>query len=313
MKIFQKNELLKFDDYQILLKKIEEGFKSYSMGNVSMPPVCHMHFDKPIGDLHIKCAAEERGKFYAVKIASCFPENPSQGIPSINGMMMLFCQKTGTPIALFKDEGYLTHLRTALAGAAAAKALAPKNITNIGIIGAGAQARFQLRLLKEVTSCRSVIVWSRTPQETEKFVHDKSLVDFDIKAVSEACQVGKLCNLIVTTTPATSPILWAKDICPGTHITAVGSDRPGKQELDPQILGKSALVVVDSRTQCFNYGETFAAIQARCLDKSHVVELGEIIQNNSRERKTDAITVADLTGLGVQDLVIATAFYEYLQ
>lgn len=314
MKIFHRHQLLEFQNSEDLIQRIEKGFLEYSKGNVNMPPVCHMHFDQPPGDLHVKCASMSEEEFYVVKIASCFPENSKQDQPSIKGMMLLFSQKSGEPMALFLDEGYLTHLRTAIAGTICAKYLAPKNLQAIGIIGAGMQARHQLRLLTFVTSCRKVWVWAPNKAQIEKYQKDETLQDFEIHYASSAKEVAKQCRLIVTTTPSSTPLLFAQDIAKGTHITAVGSDRPGKQELDSSILKLADRIVVDSRAQCFNYGETFCALQAGMISKSRVDEIGEIIAGKKQKRiSEDEITIADLTGLGVQDLEIALGFWEALK
>jgi ornithine cyclodeaminase len=314
MKTFTKDQLMTFNDYETLMKRIEKGFLDYSHAKVDIPPVCHMHFQNPPGDLHIKCAAKSQDDFFVVKIASNFPENSKKGKPSIEGMMLLFCQKTGEPKAHFMDNGYLTHLRTAIAGAICAKYLAPQYIQSIGLIGSGAQARFQLQCLRLVTTCREAWVWSPRKEEMMRFQQDASLKDFKIHCADTPQEVAQHCRLIVTTTPASSPLLFAQDIQAGTHITAVGSDRPGKQELDPMILNKAHRVVVDSRNQCFKYGETYCAIQARQLSKEPVVEIGEIVAGSKAGRQgAEEITVSDLTGLGIQDLEIALAFYEFLQ
>ncbi len=314
MKIYRLEQLLEVQDVGFLIERIEKGFLAFSQGKVNMPPVCHMQFFQPPGDLHIKCASTAEEGCYVVKIASCFPENSKLGLSSIQGMILLFNQRSGKPEVLFLDDGYLTHLRTAIAGAICAKYLAPKNPLAIGIIGAGQQARFQLKLLSSITSCREVWVWARNKGECEKYQQDETLKHFDIHIASSAKEVAKHCRLIVTTTPSSEPILFADDIVKGTHITAVGSDRPGKQELDPAILKAANRIIVDSRKQCFNYGETCHALKAGMITEDIVDEIGEIIASDKQKRISESeITVADLTGLGIQDLEIALAFREVLE
>lgn len=314
MKIYNLQQLQEVQDIEFLIQRIEKGFIAYSQGKVNMPPVCHMQLLQPPGDLHIKCASTADEGFYGVKIASCFPENSKLGIPSIQGMMLLFNQRSGKPEVLFLDEAYLTHLRTAIAGAICAKYLAPKNPLAIGIIGAGQQARFQLKFLSHITPCKQVWVWAPNKHECEKYQQDPYLKEFDVHIASSAKEVAKYCRLIVTTTPSTKPILFASDIAEGTHITAVGSDRPGKQELDSGILKLADRIVVDSRKQCFCYGETFHAINTKKISKDIINELGEVIEGTNSGRLSDSeITIADLTGLGIQDLEIALAFKETLE
>jgi ornithine cyclodeaminase len=306
MKTYTLEQIMQFRNFPYLMEQLEKGFVSYSKGNVIMPPVSHMHLNNPPGDIHIKCASISRAKYYVVKVASCFPENRQKDIASINGMLLLFNQDTGIPDTLFLDGGYLTHLRTAIAGAICAKYLAPASIDAIGIIGAGMQAKMQLKYLAEVTSCRKVLIWAPNIQAVEKMKSDTDLSDFKIQAVAAPNIIAKESQLIITTTPATTPLLFENDIQKGTHITAVGSDRPGKKELSSGILQKASHIIADSKAQCYQYGEIFSAIQDGSITKDKIQELGEIIENCTPIRVTgDEITIADLTGLGMQDLITA--------
>lgn len=313
MRTYVLSQLVGIQDFPYFMERMERGFRHYSEGRVQLPPVGHLHFAQPPGDVHIKCASTAEAGYYVVKVASCFPQNRQVGLTSIQGMMLLFCQRTGQPAALFLDEGYLTHLRTGLAGAICARYLAPKNPLAIGMVGAGQQARFQLRCLAQVTSCREVFVWAPNRASCENLQRDESLQNFRIQIASSPQEVAQQCRLIVTTTPSLKPLLWAEDLVAGTHITAVGSDRPGKQELDPAILQRADRLIVDSRAQCFQYGETFGALSAGLMTKERIAELGEVIAGTQPGRQhEDEITVADLTGLGIQDLEIALAFKEVL-
>jgi ornithine cyclodeaminase len=294
-----------------LLPAIESGFIAYSEGKAVIPPVGELLFDKPPGDVHIKYGYLPGEDYYVIKIASGFYENPKVGLPSSDGLMLLFNQKTGEPECVLLDGGHLTDLRTAAAGAVAARALAPKKIERIGIIGTGIQARLQLEMLATVTACRDAAVMGRTPENVEKYRKDMKAKGFDVVACDRPESVGAICNLIVTTTPSTSCLLMEKHIRQGTHITAVGSDTPGKQELDAAILGKADLVVADSISQCLVRGEICHAIEAQTVIEEDLVELGHVLAGSVPGRTSDdQITVADLTGVAVQDIQIATAVYE---
>ncbi|MCE5316676.1 MAG: deaminase [Parachlamydia sp.] len=311
MKIIAKNQLEQFQDIPLLISQIEEGFVKYSQKRALMPPVGHMPFADPPGDLHIKSAAIPGGNYFVVKIAGHFPENVANGMPAINGLMLVFCQRTGKPEALLFDEGYLTQLRTGIAGLICAKYLAPKQFDAIGIIGAGAQARIQLQLLAHQTPCRKVWIWSPRHEELIRYQNDPALKDFEIQIAASAAEVVEKCRLIVTTTPSRKPLLFSQDIRPGTHITAVGADSPGKQELDAKIFSRADIVVVDSREQCCEHGDTVHAVTGGYIDRAELMELGEVIAGTASGRTSDQqITIADLTGLGVQDLQIASAVYQ---
>ncbi len=311
MKIFTYEQIQKYTiDYPELLGSIEDGFRLYSEGNVITPPVGHMHFTEPTGDLHIKYGHIPKDEYFVVKIASHFPQNLCNGMPSIDGIILLFSQKTGKPVALFEDRGYLSHLRTAIAGAISAKYLASSNISCIGIIGTGTQSRFQLKCLEHVLTCREVKVWGRNTDELKKYVNDPMLSNFRIAIAKDIDEIMDSCNLVVTTTSSTSPLIYASQVKPGCHITAVGADSPGKQELDPYILQKADLVVVDSISQCSSYGETHKALIQSLIEPSKISELGQVIGGTRKKRTSDEqITIADLTGLAVQDLKIAEFFF----
>ena len=204
-----------------LVTDIEAGFVAYSDGQAVVPPVGELLMDK--GDVHIKYGYLRGDEYYVVKIASGFYDNPKIGLPSGNGMMLLFRQDTGELVSILMDEGHLTDIRTAVAGAIAAKHLAPERVDRIGILGTGVQARLQLQQLAGVTTCRDAIVWGRGDEQLERYRADMAASDFNIETTQNAADILPTCNLIVTTTPATSPLLHASALRAGTHITAVGS------------------------------------------------------------------------------------------
>jgi ornithine cyclodeaminase len=308
-------KVIRLDEIKSILNSIdvvsemEEGFKQYSNGNTIVPPVGELLFDNPKGDAHIKYGYIINDDFYVVKIASGFYENSKLGIPSSQGLMLVFNQKTGEPVAILLDEGYLTDIRTAAAGALAGKYFAPKNIKAIGIIGTGNQARLQLEYLQKTNSCKTVWIWGRNT-ENVKIFKDNMSDKYDINIAKSPLEVAQNSNLIVTTTPSEKSLLKVNDIQPGTHITAVGSDTANKQELESEILKKADLVIADSIPQSKNRGEIFRATKDNCLKEDDIVELGKAIQNIALRRTNDnQISVVDLTGVAVQDIMIASAVY----
>ena len=265
------------------------------------------------GEVHIKYGFVKEEEYYVIKIASGFYGNPALGLPSGNGLMLLFKQETGELVSILLDEGYLTDVRTAVAGAIAAKYLAPSKVHKIGIAGTGTQARLQLSYLKDVVDCKRVLVWGRSREKLESYKSDMEREGFIIETTSDATAILLQCNLVVTTTPAKSPYLFKKNLLPGTHITAVGSDTTEKQEMDTQILRDADIVVADSIKQCMVRGEIHKAIKAGVLNKQELIELGNVIADSGRGRNSDQqTTVADLTGVAVQDIKIATAVFNVL-
>jgi ornithine cyclodeaminase len=227
--------------------------------------------------------------------------------------MLVFRQKTGELCAILLDEGYLTDLRTGLAGAVVAKYLAPKNIRCIGIVGTGVQAKLQLQFLKEVVPCRKVVVWGRSEERLQEYCESMSEYRFDITTTMYMNAITDVCNLIVTTTPSQVPLLFANNIREGTHITAVGADSKEKQELDAEVFRLADIAVADSIDQCLDHGDSSHALKAGLLQRNDIIEIGTMILKPNLHRQNDGqITVADLTGVAIQDIQIAKYAYNRL-
>ncbi len=293
-----------------LIPLIEEGFIAYSKGQSVVPPVGELLFEKPHGETHIKYGYIKGQDYYAVKIASGFPNNTSLGLPNSQGVILLFSQQSGALVSVLLDEGYLTDVRTAIASMITLKHLAPKKINKVGIVGTGIQAKLQLSYLHQVTNCKEIVVWGRKEDRVKDYqAHFKDSF-YQIEAASSLAYLASECQVIITTTSAKEPLLYSDYIQPGTHITALGSDTAEKIELDPNILLQADLVVSDSIPQSQQRGEVYQARKKNCLDESKLIELGTLINDPSKGRESDhQITVADLTGVAVQDIMIATAVY----
>ena len=314
MDIIKKNDISEIVEGLDLIPMIKEGFIAYSEGRSVVPPVGELSFMEPPGDVHIKYGYIAGAKYYVIKIASGFYKNEKLGLPTGAGLMLLFDQKTGENVALLADEAYLTDVRTAVAGAICAQQFANK-IHCIGVIGTGLQARMQVEYLKKITACRKVMVWGRNSEKSKEYCSYMMKLGFEVRICDSPKYITDSCNLIITTTAATEPILFTDDIQPGTHITAMGSDTPAKQELDSNILGKADCVIADSISQCVERGEISHALKDGKLAKNDIVELGHVLNGQNPGRtSSEQLTVADLTGVAVQDIQIATAVYEsYLE
>ncbi len=295
-----------------LIPLIEKGFVDYSNDLSVVPPVGELLFEQPPGETHIKYGYIKDQAYYAVKIASGFPDNTELGIKTSQGVVLLFSQQTGALSCVLLDEGYLTDVRTAIASMITLKHLAPNKIKRIGIVGTGIQAKLQLAFLHQVTDCKDIVVWGRTPENVAAYQAHFQDSSFTIEAADSLAYLASECQVIITTTPAKEPLLYFEYIQKGTHITALGSDTAEKIELDPNILLHADAVVVDSKSQSQSRGEVFQARKYDCLKEDQLIELGTLIADPSIGRKNDAqITVADLTGVAVQDIMIATAVFEY--
>ena len=312
-KVFGIDEIRSVAASMDLTAVIEAGFVAYSDGKVVVPPVGELLFEEPPGDTHIKYGYIRDDGVFVIKIASGFYGNAALGLPSSSGLMLVFSQKTGFLESVLLDEGYLTNVRTALAGRIVARYLAPKDVKAIGVFGTGTMARMQVTYLASETDCRRIFVWGRSDDGLRRYCEDMEALGYHVTPTRDAGEVAAASNLIVLTTPSTEPLLMAGQVRPGTHITAMGSDTPEKQELDGRILARADIVVADSIEQCLSRGEIFHAIRAGHITVEHVRELGGLIRTGTRVRTSpDQITVADLTGVAVQDIQIAKAVCERL-
>ena len=291
------------------LQQVENAFTWLAEDKVAMPPVMHIEVNEQ-SDVDIKSAYVHGLDSFAVKLASGFFNNPSIGLSSSSGMMVLMSAKTGFCEAVLLDNGYLTDLRTGLAGAVAARHLAPESITTVGIVGAGAQARYQIESLKLVRDFDRLLVAGRAQDRLASYIDEMGAqLGIEVLAAESIEQLVKESQIVVTTTQSKSVLIDASWLHPGLHITAMGSDLPGKQELDPNILVAVDKLVCDRKTQCLVGGELQHGVSAGLIDDNTVIiELGQITAGQVTGR-TDArqITLCDLTGTGVQDTAIAIA------
>lgn len=297
---------------QRTLEAVEKAFVSLSRGEAVVPSPLEFHLADRNGEVHVKSAYLPGLPGYALKVASGFYGNVARGLPTSSGLVVVLSTETGFPQALLLDNGYLTDVRTALAGAIAAKYLAKKNNDTVGIIGAGIQARFQLQALALVRRFRSVLVYGRNAEAARKYAGELSLaMKVEVKPASDISDLMRQSDIVVTTTPSRQPLIKASDLHPGLHITAMGSDLPGKQELDPAALARADILVCDQIAQCAKAGELQHALASKVVEKSKAIELGEVISGTKPGRQSDSqITICDLTGIGVQDTAIGMFAYE---
>ena len=296
-----------------LIPIIEDAFKSLALGKTTMPPILRLDIEKYHGESDVKAAYIDGLDSYAIKVASGFFNNPNLGLPSSNGLMILLDSKTGVLKSVLLDKGYLTDVRTAIAGAIAAKHLSNPESSNVGIIGAGIQAKMQLEALLLVRNIKTAYIWSRDSKKTNKFVQNiKDKINIKIIACESPEQTVNLSEILITCTPSKSPIIKSEWLKQGLHITAMGSDAEMKNELDPKIIKDCDCYIPDSQSQTSILGELNHAIKAGLVSaEKKYNELGSVIINsNLGRRNINDVTVADLTGTGVQDTAIARHTYK---
>jgi ectoine utilization protein EutC len=286
---------------------VEAAFAALGRGGVVMPPVLHLDLPERNAEIDVKTAYVPGLPSIALKVSTGFFDNPKRGLPSLSGLMALISAETGRVEAVLLDNGYLTDVRTALAGGIAADRLARDDAKVAGIIGTGLQARLQLEALRLVRPIERVLLWGRDPAKAEALARELEAGLGLPVASAPAERVVRAADVVVTTTAARAPVILADWLHPGLHVTAMGSDAPGKQELDPEVLGRADRVVVDRRSQCERLGELRAALAAGTVPPDRPIdELGEIVAGSKPGRRSPKeITVCDLTGTGVQDTAIA--------
>ena len=296
-----------------LIPIIEDAFKSLALGKTTMPPILRLDIEKYHGESDVKAAYINGLDSYAIKVASGFFNNPNLGLPSSNGLMILLDSKTGMLKSVLLDKGYLTDVRTAIAGAIAAKHLSNPESANVGIIGAGIQAKMQLEALLLVRNIKTAYIWSRDSKKTNKFVQNiKDKINIKIIACESPEQTVNLSEILITCTPSKFPIIKSEWLKKGLHITAMGSDAEMKNELDPKIIKDCDYYIPDSQSQTSILGELNHAIKAGLVSaEKKYNELGSVIINSNLGRSNiNDVTVADLTGTGVQDTAIARHTYK---
>ena len=290
------------------LPAVRDAFVRLARGEASLPGVVHLDVPNSGAEVHVKGAHLQGSRFFTIKVASGSYANPERGLPVGSGIVLVFDSTTGFPKAVLFDNGYLTDLRTGAAGALAADLLARREVDRVGIVGVGIQARYQLGALLGVRKPERVIAFGRSEAKAARYAQEmEKLHGIRVLPAKTVEQAVRGSDVVVTVTPSREPLVRAEWVSPGTHITAVGADGPDKQELDVEVLKNADKVVADRLDQCIRFGEIHHAIEAGVLRPGDVyAELGEIAAGLKRGRTSDQeITVADLTGVGVQDAAVA--------
>jgi ornithine cyclodeaminase len=287
---------------------VENAFVALATKPVVMPPILRLDIPEHRGEVDVKTAYVPGRDGFALKVSPGFFDNPKLGLPSLNGLMILFSARTGLVDALFLDNGYLTDVRTAAAGAVAARHLSRSDAHSVAVFGAGVQARLPLEALRLVRPIEHATIWARDFGRADVVARDLTQkLGFPVTAVPDPEAACCEADIIVTTTPAGTPILKTEWVSAGQHVTAMGSDAEHKNEIDPALVAR-AIYVGDSLKQTRQLGELRHAVAAGLVpEQQDFAELGQVIAGLAQGRDDPAnITLCDLTGTGVQDTAIAT-------
>jgi ornithine cyclodeaminase len=314
--ILREPEIRSLLDPHACIQAMERAFTAYSTGQAQLPSVIQLDVPENHGEIHIKAGHVRAWPHYAVKIASGFLDNPKIGLPANDGMVVVFDAQTGAPAAFLLDNGFITDLRTAAAGAIAAKFLARKRVNVVAVIGTGGQARYQVEMLGLVRNLAEVRIWGRDPDKARSCAHDlgrRHGIAACHFAVAESVQeTVAAADIIITVTASRESLLRADWLKRGVTVIAVGSDGPDKQELDVDVLARADKIVADSLPQCLRLGEIHHAFERGAISKEKVhAELGEVTAGLKPGRTSDdEIIICDLTGVGVQDVAAAALLLE---
>lgn len=283
---------------------MRDALIAHARGEAQTPMPMHLDIASESAEVHMKSSYREGGKYFVLKMAGTFPRNAERDLPAGNGMMLLASAETGAPVALLEDGGYLTDVRTAAASAMIARELS-RDDNSLGILGTGIQARLTARLHAAVLPIKRIAFWGRNAAHAKECQEScqVSIPSVRVEVAGSPAEVAESTRLLVTCTASRAPLLRLSDVNPGTHISAVGSDSPGKQELAPEILKEASLLLCDSLRQCERLGE----LQHALSERERACEIGAFCEQHV---PFAGITVADFTGLGIEDLVIAQYIYE---
>lgn len=292
---------------------VRHGLIQMARGRAISPEALELQFPTRRGEVHVRAGYVAGADNYAVKSASGFYENVDLGLPTADGLTLICDARTGQLRYLVLDRGLLTDLRTAAAGALSVDALARADVSVATILGAGIQARLQLRALLKVRDPRTLHVWARSRKHATDFAREAEAIHkLDVQVFATAASAVEHADVVITATAATEPILVTEAVRRGTHVTAVGSDTPDKQELAPELLAAADKTVIDGMSATAHAGELFRAIEQGFVTKDSVhAELGQVLAGLRPGRQADdELTIADLTGLGVEDAAIANTLAE---
>ena len=290
---------------------VEHAFRLYGEGKAVPPAVLSMHI--PNGSFHVKAGVLDLSRrYFATKVNGNFPENRERfRLPTIQGVIVLCDAERGSPLAVM-DSREITALRTGAATAVAAKYLARRNSRTVTICGCGTQGRVQVKALSRVCRLRTVFAYDQSEGQAMRFAHElTSDLKIPVTPVTDLAVAVRQSDICVTCTSSRQPFLNSDEVSPGTFIAAVGADNPEKQELHPNLMAKSK-IVVDVLQQCAVMGDLHHALEAGVLTQADVyAELGEVVAGKKPGRESDQeIIIFDSTGMALQDVASAALLYE---
>lgn len=289
---------------------VESAFLAYARGVARMPAKVYLDLPEFDGDFRAMPSYLPDTGYCGVKWVNSHPSNSTRGLPSVLAVYILNDPRTGVPLAVI-EASRLTTIRTGAAGGVAVRALARKKSSRVSFVGCGTQAYSQFEAVSRVVNVQEVRLFDMNNVCTARLAAWISGRGVRVEQVDSVRRCVETADIIVTTTPSRNPVIQKEWVRPGTHINAIGADAPGKQELDPELVRES-VVVVDDREQAFHSGEVNVPIRDQIISEEEVRgTLGDVLTGRIPGRQSDdQITIFDSTGLAIQDLVCASLVYE---
>jgi ornithine cyclodeaminase len=310
----QLRALVGFED---LIEPVSRAFQDFSVGLAQCAIVTMFPASDPtLGDVYVKTGCIRGHSHYLVKVSPWFAVNRDLAQPQ-GGFLAVFDSATGHTVAILNDEHYLSDIRTAAAGALAARVLAPESVRVAGILGTGVQAYWQARALFSVRKFERLLIWGRDHEKTLALKQRLApkLPGVEIVPTENIRRVVETVEVLITATASREPIVQGDWLRPGQHITAVGADDETKCELDAHCLKRANRLIVDSRDSTRDHGEVHRWLKQGALRIEDIHgELGEVLAGTVPGRRSrEEITIAKFVGIGVQDLAAAEVSIDRLK
>ncbi len=298
--ILTKRDVASLLTMDVAIPAVEAAFAAHARGEAIMPAKVYLSLEKHGGDFRAMPSFIDGAA--GVKWVNSHPDNPKKhGLPSVMGTYILSDPETAVPLAIL-DATWLTAVRTGAAGAVASKHLFRGKPKKIGFVGCGVQARVLFAAHKAVYGSFECLCADVFPEAAQRFASE-------IDGVAVSTAEASRADIVCVATPGRGPVVKSEDLKPGTHVNAMGADAPGKQEIDPKVLGH-ARVFIDDWEQATHSGEVNVPLHEGFYERESIAgTLGEVIIGTVKGRFKDEITLFDSTGLAVQDLAVARVVF----
>lgn len=293
-------------DLEACIPAIEEAFASYATGGSQLYPVIREQLPDTGGIFGVKSGYYRDRGWLGLKAGGFWADNRRHGLPAHQSVILLFDPATGV-VAAVVDANVITRLRTGAVGALAARYLAPPGARTAAVVGCGIQGEIQTRALAlALPTLAEIRCYDSTGASMDAFASAVADLGIDVRPCGSVSEAAAGADVVVTTTPSWRPFLRDEDVGPGAHVSAIGADTRGKQELEPELF-RRARVVVDDWQQAREIGESQHAYRLGWLGDGDVhAELGEIAAGRKPGRGDySGLTIFDATGIALQDLAAA--------